>query len=69
MMTIPISTLHHPALIDQTDRDPHRDRDEDAERRRQQARHPHLPHPPAPADEPPASDEHRTIGLLLDVKA
>jgi hypothetical protein len=68
MSTSPISALHHPALIDQTERDPHRNRDDETARHRHPAPQ-HRPHPPAPADQAPAStDEHRTTGLLIDVR-
>jgi hypothetical protein len=70
MLTGQISTLHHPTLIDQTDRDPHRRREDDASRHRRPAHHQH-PHvvAPAAAEETFEGDEHKTIGLLLDVKA
>lgn len=70
MMTSLISTLHHPALIDQTDRDPHQRREDESAQHQRSAQHQH-PHAlaPAPATEPLAGDEHKTIGLLLDVKA
>lgn len=69
MMTSPISTMLQPTVIDQTDRDPHRRRDDEAARHRQHA-HPHHPPPEsAPAEDTLAGDEHKTIGLLLDVMA
>ena len=67
MMTSPISTMLQPTIIDQTDRDPHRRRDDEANRHHHHAR-PH-PHVDAPAETAPAADEHKTIGLLLDVRA
>jgi len=70
MMTSQISALHHPTLIDQTDRDPHRDRDEAGARHRQHTEPRHPLQPPTPADAPAAlNNEPKTIGLLLDVKA
>ncbi len=70
MMTNQISALHHPTLIDQTDRDPHRERDDASARHRPHPEPRHPPQPPASADAPAALDgEPKTIGLLLDVKA
>jgi len=68
MMTSLISTMLQPTVIDQTDRDPHRRRDDEAARHHHHAR-PH-PHVDAPAETAPAADhDHQTIGLLLDVRA
>ena len=69
MMASPISHVFHPGLIDQTDRDPHRKRDEEAHPRHSARQH----HAPA-HDEPPAEHaaddyDHKTTGLLIDVRA
>jgi len=70
MMTSPISNVFHPTLVDQTDRDSHRERDPESEHRRQQVRHPHPAPPSAHTDESSATtDGAKKIGLLLDVKA
>ena len=69
-MSSPISNVFHPTLVDQTDRDPHRQRDDAA---RHHGSRPHPPHPhsesPATVEALPSAEEHRTIGLLLDVTA
>jgi hypothetical protein len=69
MITSPISTLHHPTLVSQTDRDPHRERGEQppGQRRHASAGHP-RPDVPAPVEERPSADALPTTGLLLDVK-
>lgn len=68
MMTSPISNVFHPTVIDQTDRDPHRQRDDDAHHGHRQ--HHATPHVEPPVEIEPADDiEHKTTGLLIDVRA
>lgn len=69
MFTSSISNVFHPTVIDQTDRDPHRQRDDDAHHG---AKHHHAPAHPEPHEEAhPAEefDDQKTTGLLIDVRA
>jgi hypothetical protein len=67
-MASPISNVFHPGFIDQTDRDPQRRRDDEAHR------HHSRPHHAPPHEEPHREHtveelEHKTTGLLIDVRA